>query len=199
MRLRFCAIACLAAVVTGCAGKTPPTHYYTLNAVAGETGRAEGPALLVGPFVVDPPYDQDRLVYRRGAGAAEVGFYNYHRWAAPLGRLVAVAVAAGLERLPGVGVAEPTATRPRHDARLTGRVIQLEEVDTESGAEVRIAIDFRLEDGSGELLWSGVLTATATGPSVAGSDAMALVERAFDRMVRQLGERVSAALESATG
>jgi len=199
MRLPLGVAACLAAALAGCAGKPPPTHYYTLGAPAGDAVPAAGATLLVGPFLVDPPYDQDRLVYRRAPGASEVGFYNYHRWASPLGRLLVVAVASGLHGTPGVGIAEPSATRAEYDARLSGRVIQLEEVDTASGAEVRIAIDFRLVDGAGEVLWSGVLQDSAAGPSVAGGEAMALVERAFDGLVRQLRERVAAALAPPAG
>jgi uncharacterized lipoprotein YmbA len=192
---RFGWLAALALAVAGCAGKALPVHYYTLEGRAPVAApEPEGRTILVGPLVVDPPYDQDRLVYRLDSSAAEIGFYNYHRWAAPLGQLIAVALAAELEGTEGVAAADPTATRSRYDARLTGRVLHFEEVDTAGAAAAEIAIDFRLVDAGGSELWSGLLTARAAGTAGQGARAMELVQRAFGDLSGQLRERVTVAL-----
>ena len=75
------------ALTIGCKAM-PTTHYYILEPRAGSSDDAgAGVAVGVLPFEVDPPYDQDRIVYRIGADSPKVGFYEYHRWAAPLSRM----------------------------------------------------------------------------------------------------------------
>lgn len=82
------------AVLTAC-GSVPETHYYVLattRVVPSEAPAVDRrPTVGVETFAVDPPYDQGLLVYRLAANPAEVGFYDYHRWASPLGSLAAVA------------------------------------------------------------------------------------------------------------
>lgn len=191
-------LAAVALAAAGCAGKAPPLHYYTLEGRPPEaTPAADGWTILVGPLLVDPPYDQDRLVYRLESAAAEVGFYNYHRWAAPLGQLIAVALAADLEATAGVAGADPAVTRADYDARLTGRVLHFAEVDTAGGAAAEIAIEFRFVDAEGGELWSGLLKARApgvTGSPGRGAQAMGLVQRAFADLSDQLQERIATVL-----
>ncbi len=105
----------LVAVRRWAAGRQlPPTHYYVLEldpgAADGAAGAADGGGapptprrrtIGVRPFAVDAPYDQDRIVYRVGEGSAEVGFYSYHLWAAPLPSMLPAAVATGLEGATG--------------------------------------------------------------------------------------------------
>ena len=63
----------------GC-GSVPPTHYYVLEPQdvprieAFGTATARGLAIGVETFRVDPPYDQDRIVYR--VGDAEVSILS---------------------------------------------------------------------------------------------------------------------------
>jgi uncharacterized lipoprotein YmbA len=188
---------CLALALAGCAGQAPPTHYYTLvpESPAEPTGR-EGGGLSIGVerLVVDPPYDQERLVYREAAGSAEIGFYNYHRWAAPLSRMLAVSLAARLGGTPGVGAIEPTRAGAEYTARLRGRVVAWEEVDLAGGAEARLVLDLALVEPNGDELWTATLTATSSGPVASGADAMDLVQRAFADLVGQVREGLAAAL-----
>jgi uncharacterized lipoprotein YmbA len=123
--------------VVGCSS-LPTTHYYVLelDPVAGTNGASAAGAgetapwtIGVRPFTVDAPYDQDRIVYRVGEGSAEVGFYAYHLWAAPLDAMIAAAVATGLEGTPAVSIVEPAAAGRSYRAWLHGRVLALEEVD----------------------------------------------------------------------
>ena len=109
--------------VVGCRSM-PTTHYYVLEPpeMGGEArqGSQDGLAIGVREFVVDPPYDQDQLVYRSGGDSSEIGFYAYHRWAAPLGRLLPMAVASALTGVPGVASVEPVTSNGEYDAILTG-------------------------------------------------------------------------------
>ena len=80
----------------GCSkNSAPETRYYVLQATPAEAPMASGEGLELGveTFRVDAPYDREEVVYRVGREALEVGFYAYHRWASPVGQLVAQAVA----------------------------------------------------------------------------------------------------------
>jgi uncharacterized lipoprotein YmbA len=155
----------LAGLTAACmGGSLPTTHYYTLHLPSDAGARAsDAPGLLIGvdSIAVDPPYDQDRIVYRRGEESAEVGFYAYHRWASPLGRLLQVALADGLAGARGIGAIEPVRSGRDYDARLGGRLLFLEEVDTAEGQGVRLSIELLLRDRAGESLWSATLSSTA--------------------------------------
>ena len=192
----------------------PTTHYYTLGApsdsatVSAPTaeGLTQGLEIGVEPFSVDPPYDQDRVVYREGVGSAEVGFYNYHRWVASPGRLVQLALVEGLAGAPGIALVEPAASQTVYGGRLGGRVLYLEEVDRPSGAggaEARVAIRFDLRDAEGETLWSETLSASsrssrssrsAAEPAQEAGRTVDLIRDAFDQVVTQARAGLSAAL-----
>ena len=186
--------------IGACAGSLPQTHYYTLGVpreVVGETsGGGADESLVVGveTFTVDPPYDQDRLVYRLGRDSSEVGFYAYHRWASPLGRLVSVAIAEGLRGTPGVTSIEPAASTGDYSARLAGRVIYLEEVDLPDGQEARIAVELELRDRNDETLWSQTVVGTATGRADSGSQIALQINRAFEALLEQARRDLAGAL-----
>jgi ABC-type uncharacterized transport system auxiliary subunit len=135
----------VATIVAGCGGRVPMTHYYVLDThvVAGNVDR-DGWTVGVDPFTVDPPYDQDRIVYRVGDDTAEVGFYAYHRWASPLARMLPRVVADELGDVAGVRTIEPVAFGRKYDARLGGRVLAFEEIDTPEGETVRVVIRLHL-------------------------------------------------------
>ncbi len=166
MSARAVAGLLLALAAGGCGG-LPPTHYYLLESRADAVPAARADGLLVGvrPFRVDPPYDQDRIVYRVGADSPEVGFYEYHRWAAPLGRMLPVVVADALAGVPGIASIDPVQPGRRYSAWLRGRVLAFEEVDLPSGERVRVRLELSLVDEAGETLWSERVAGEATARS----------------------------------
>lgn len=207
MRLRASlpAAAILAVALLGCAtggGEVPATRYYTLgppidtDASGIETTDRESAELVVGvdAIVVDPPYDQDRLVFRIGAESPEVGFYHYHRWAAPLGRLVEAALAEGLRGTPGISAIEPSSSNANYSARLTGRLVYLEEVDRPEGQEVRLALELELRDRAGAILWAERLIETAEVDVETVPDIVTEVQRLFDRLVVRTRSGIATAL-----
>ncbi len=140
-------------LLAGCA-KVPPTHYYHLAPGEAASATPDAPRIGVRAFVVDAPYDRDRLVYRKGRSEAEVGFYAYHRWAAPLSSMLPALVARQL----GSGVparVEPVQPGRRYDLFLEGRVVTFEELDVDGVPHATCELDLRLVDGDGALLWSG--------------------------------------------
>ncbi len=173
------------ALTSGCKA-VPTTHYYVLEPRAGASdGSGRGLSIGVLPFEVDPPYDEDRIVYRIGADSPKVGFYDYHRWAAPLSRMLPRIASAAFRDVEGVGRIEPFASERRYDVRLTGRVVALEEVDTAAGQHVRIDLVLTLIGSDGATLWS----AAASGRSEISVDTVEqLVAQA-----RDVADRVFAA------
>ena len=186
-------VAMLAAMLVGCGGP-PATHYYLLELtpqVAADTAAGAERRLTVGvrTFQVDPPYDQDRIVYRVRERSSEVGFYAYHRWAAPLSRMLPLAVATGLEGADGLRLIEPVVNGRSYDAYLVGRVLTLEEVDHSGGQDIVVRLKLALRTDDGAELWSEVLTAEDT---INTKDVGEIVER----MSRVVGEAIEGARSS---
>jgi ABC-type uncharacterized transport system auxiliary subunit len=156
MSLRLSAALLGCATALACAGKSPPTHYYTLP-LSGTTGGnapvAAGLEVGVVAFDVDAPYDQDSIVYRIGADSPEVGFYAYHRWAAPLSRLLPALVAERFEGARGIASIEPALPGRRYPALLDGRLSVLEEIDLAGEQRIRLRMTLSLRDGDGTLRW----------------------------------------------
>jgi ABC-type uncharacterized transport system auxiliary subunit len=146
----------------GCGGRLPQTHYYVLEPQDvprhdPATAVLGGWAIGVETFRVDPPYDQDRIVYRVGKNSPEVGFYAYHRWAAPLARMLPRVVAAAFGGISGMKSIEPIAPGRRYDAYIGGRVLAFEEIDTPEGHRVRVRLALHLSTDDEEM-WSSTVT-----------------------------------------
>ncbi len=157
-------ILLLFSVGSGCT-TIPKTHYYLLELVKETTLHAEGSnpgiEVEVKNFLVDPPYDQDRIVYRMGSGSAEVGFYAYHRWAVPLSHMLPKLVADSFSETPGITSIVPSIPGRPYSAILDGRLLSLEEIDTPEGHQVRVQmiLTLRLRDES--VIWSEALNGEA--------------------------------------
>jgi uncharacterized lipoprotein YmbA len=200
------AILTAVALAAGCSS-LPPTHYYVIElepaaeapssgAGGGTGGDAGGWTIGVRPFLVDAPYDQDRIVYRVGERSPEVGFYAYHLWAAPLQSMLPAVVAAGLSGAAGVREIEPVDPGQRYRAHLLGRVLAVEEVDLADRQLVRASIELRLVGADGAELWADRVEArgetTAGGvPAIVEGLAQAL-GRALAASRGRLGDAVSA-------
>jgi uncharacterized lipoprotein YmbA len=141
----------------------PPTHYYVLEAQqqAAAATDDEGISIGVRTFRVDPPYDDDRIVYRIGE-SPEIGFYHYHRWAAPLSRMLPTVISESLSGTEGVSRIEPAGPTTDYDFNLYGRVVKAEEIDTVGQQQVTLQIELRLNDLTGAELWSGLVAADGT-------------------------------------
>lgn len=96
-------LSLIAAVLVGC-GSSPPTHYYTLTAVApasggnSEKGSAEY-SVSVGPVTLPEMVDRPQLVVR--VGANQVALVDQHRWAEPLTSEIPRVIAENLSQLLG--------------------------------------------------------------------------------------------------
>jgi len=202
---RTAALTFAAAIAGGCATTLPETQYYTLRAPAASAPsvRADGLRIGVETFAVDPPYDQDRLVFRRGEEEAKVGFYAYHRWASSLGRLAAVAFAEGLAGSPGIAGVEPASSAGSYDARLAGRILYVEEITLPDAVEGRVGLALSLRGADGGVLWGRTLEARAAGNATSGEQVAALLQSAFERALTEaraaLGQALAARSAVAPG
>jgi uncharacterized lipoprotein YmbA len=203
-------VAAVAAISSVGCSQLPPTHYYVLEldpAPSGEAASADavggGSAaddtswiVCVRPFAVDAPYDQDRIVYRVGEGSAEVGFYAYHLWAAPLSTMLAAAVATGLDGAGGVATVEPVVAGRTYRAFVNGRVLAVEEIDLADRQLVRASIELRLVDGDGAELWTDVVTARGETRTEQVGDVVEALTVALAEALTEIRESLGAALSA---
>lgn len=199
---RFVALLLVGSLALACRSATQ-TRYYILaparSATAGETpaGVATGLRIGVEPFTVDPPYNRDQLVYRVGPDSVEVGFYDYHRWAAPLGELVAVAMADGLRGTAGVDAIEPVTSGGDYTAFLRGRVVYLEEIDLPERQQARLQLELRLVDQTGSTLWSQEVAGSAEGKNETVADIVESLYQAFDQALQEARSGLAVAAPAA--
>jgi len=196
---RAAGLACTLALLSlGCPG-APATHYYVLGPRSAPEALREtaGTGMLVGvrTFEVDAPYDQDRIVYRLGQEGFEIGFYDYHRWAVPLGRVLPGIVVSRLGVPPGRFTVEAEVPGRAYDAWLTGRLIHMEEVDHAGGQDVRVTLELGLELADGSRVWS----ATAERSTTLDTREVAAVVAAMHDVVAEAVDDLRPRLEIALG
>jgi ABC-type uncharacterized transport system auxiliary subunit len=153
----FLAVALTLAALSCGGGKIPQTRYYTLDLPPAPSpqGSTAQESVAVRPLTAASQFTQDRIVYR--PSRHEVGFYEYHRWAADPRQSIHAAL---MDKLRSSGL---FATVSAHDGRqktdylLQARIERLEEVDFESGVKVYVEIAAELVDASSNrVVWTGV-------------------------------------------
>jgi len=148
----------LSALLLCSCAEIPQTHYYVLEwpqDLAVGSNRSDGLVVAVEPFGIDAPYDQDRIVYRIGEDSPEVRFYAYHRWAVPLSRRLPQLVAERLSGTDGIASIAPAVPGGDYTARISGRLVALEELDVPAGQRVRVELTLVLHLADGNEIWSG--------------------------------------------
>lgn len=154
--LALCALA-------ACGGSTPVTRYYALapaTAPAPAAGSATAapparpaPTIAIEPLDADPPYDDDRIVYR--ADPYRVDYYEYHRWSASPGTMLADYLSRALER---TGRFHAVLRDPSDAAPITlgGHLDAIEEIDASHDHWIgHISLDLTATDrASGVVVWS---------------------------------------------
>jgi ABC-type uncharacterized transport system auxiliary subunit len=170
----------------GCAGKVKYPTYYTLNVPpapdppAGPDART---SVAVREFRAPGYLRQGPLVYR--ASPEQIGFYDYHRWAADPRQFVTAAVA---ERLRSNGsLAEITVYdgRSHADYVIIGRLEKLEEVDYGGGVKVEVALSAQMTNvRTGTTVWSS-----------SASDIEDVSQRNVPAVVREMSKAMDRAIE----
>jgi len=150
-------------VLAGC-GRARFPAYYTLNVPpapdppAQESIRA---SIAVREFQSPGYLRQGPIVYR--PSPEEIGFYEYHRWAADPRALVTSAVVDRLRAGGHFSMVSMYNGRPDLDYIFSGKLEKLEEVDYEGGVKVEVAMSAQITSvATGATVWSDAVSEVGT-------------------------------------
>jgi ABC-type uncharacterized transport system auxiliary subunit len=157
LRAAFALFGALA--MGGCGSVHYPAHY-TLN--FEPSVQAPAPARSIGTVAVAelgcPDYlCADRIVYR--PTPAEVGFYEYHRWAVSPREMIAHYLADRVRARSLFARVTDAESHVATDFVLNGTIERLEEVDEARRVAAVCALSAQLRDTrTGSVVWSGTTT-----------------------------------------
>jgi uncharacterized lipoprotein YmbA len=191
------AIACFAALLmASCASIRYPTYYALNVAPAPKPAADDGQrsvAVAVRRFETADYIRQGRIVYRETPH--EIGFYDYHRWAADPGATITTAMIDALRSARLFSAVVPYDGQEKQDCVLSGRLARLDEVDYGGGVRVEARLVAELVNRrTGETMWTGEASETSnietrTVASVVGAMSHA-VETSIDRLIASMDQRV---------
>ena len=174
--------------LAGCGGAVKYPNYYALHIPpppdppAQEGVRA---SLAVREFRSPAYLHQGAIVYK--TSPEQVGFYNYHRWAADPREVVTNAVTDRLRASGNFTQVKLYDGRPDVDYVLSGRIERLEEVDYEGGVKVEVAISAQMTNlTTGAAVWTNTVDEIGT---VGQRDVPAVVSemnRTMERAIEKL-------------
>ena len=145
-------------------GRVKYPAYYTLNLPAPPDPPAPEnvrTSIAVREFQSPVYLRQGPIVYR--TTPEQVGFYEYHRWAADPRMLVTSAVVDHLRAGGQFSMVSLYDGRPNNDYVFSGKLEKLEEVDYESGVKVEVAISAQITRvATGATVWSNAVSETGT-------------------------------------
>jgi len=174
--------------LAGCGGAVKYPNYYALqippppDPPAQEGVRA---SLAVREFRSPAYLHQGAIVYK--TSPEQIGFYNYHRWAADPREVVTNAVTDRLRASGKFTQVKPYDGRSDVDYVLSGRIERLEEVDYEGGVKVEVAISAQMTNlTTGAAVWANTIDEIGT---VGQRDVPAVVSemnRTMERAIEKL-------------
>ena len=149
--------------LAGC-GRVRYPKYYTLNVppppdpVAAESPRT---SIAVREFQCPAYLRQGPIVYR--TTPEEIGFYEYHRWAADPPNFVTSAVVDQLRASGRYSAVSVYNGRAAEEYIFSGKLERLQEVDYLSGVKVEVAISAQITRvKSGATVWSNAVSEMGT-------------------------------------
>lgn len=93
----------------------------------------------------------------------EIGFYEFHRWAADPRQLVTGAVIDHLRASGQFALVSMYNGRPDHEYLFSGKLEKLEEVDYPAGVKVEVAISAQITSvKTGSTVWSNAVSEVGT-------------------------------------
>ena len=159
----FVVILTLLPALSGC-GRVRYPAYYTLNLPAPpDPPAAEGvrTSIAVREFQSPGYLRQGPIVYRKTP--EQIGFYEYHRWAADPRTLMTSAVIDHLRASGQYSMVSMYNGRPDNDYIFSGKLEKLEEVDYESGVKVQVAMSAQITRvATGVTVWSNTVSEVGT-------------------------------------
>ena len=196
-RLFTCGAWVFALVMAGCGGKILYPHYYTLDLPPAPKSTATDPrlpaTLAVRPFGTPAYLRQGRIVYRQAP--AEIAFYEYHRWAAEPASMVTSCMIEALRSSRLFSFVKPYDGQGQQDYLMSGRIEQLEEIDSAEGVRVVARLSAELLDlRTGAMVWAGEAgeaskVETRNVNSVVQEMSHA-VQKSIDKLVASLNQQI---------
>jgi ABC-type uncharacterized transport system auxiliary subunit len=174
--------------LVGC-GRVRYPAYYTLNLPAPPDPPAPDnvrTSIAVRDFQSPNYLRQGPIVYR--TTPEQIGFYEYHRWAADPRALVTGAVVDHLRASGQYAMVSTYNGRPDNDYIFSGKLEKLEEVDCPTGVKVEVAISAQITRvKTGATVWSNAVSevGTVSQRTVPGvvSQMNRTVETAIDKLL----------------
>jgi uncharacterized lipoprotein YmbA len=189
-------VSVAALLMSGCGAVRYPT-YYALDVAPAPKPAADGGrrsvAVAVRRFETADYIRQGRIVYREAP--QEVGFYDYHRWAADPGATITTAMIDALRSARLFSAVVPYDGREKQECVLSGRLARLDEVDYGGSVRVEAKLVAELVNRrTGETLWTGEASETSnietrTVASVVGAMSHAL-ETSIARLIASMDPQV---------
>jgi len=195
VRMSICALTLL---IASCGGGARRPHYYALE-IPPPPDRALSDARLPGTVAVCrfeiPSYlRQGRIVYRESL--EEIGFYDYHRWAAEPAETITTAMIDALRSSRLFSAVKRYDGQNQQDYMLIGRLERLEEIDYGGPVRVEAKISaelINLRTGSTE--WTGDAQTTLKIESRTVDSIVNAMDRAvqnnIDQLLAGLNQRLS--------
>ena len=184
--------------LTGCGGKIKYPNYYTLNLPAPPDPPAPESvrtSIAVREFQSPGYLRQGPIVYR--STPEEIGFYEYHRWAADPRALVTNAVIDHLRASGQFALVTMYDGRPDRDYVFTGKLEKLEEVDYDAGVKVEVAISAQIiRAKTGATVWSNAVSEVGTVSQRSVPGVVSQMNRTMGMAIDKLLAGVPAPLES---
>ena len=178
--------------LAGCGGAVKYPNYYALHIPPPPDPPAqEGVrvSLAVHEFRSPAYLHQGAIVYK--TSPEQIGFYNYHRWAADPREVVTNAVTDRLRASGNFTQIKLYDGRFDVDYVLSGRIEKLEEVDYGGGIKVEVAIAAQMSNvTTGAAVWTNTVDEVGTVgqrdvPAVV-SEMNRTMERAIERLLTPL-------------
>ena len=185
-------------ILTGCGGKIRYPAYYTLNLPAPPDPPAKESvrtSIAVREFQAPSYLRQGPIVYR--STPEEIGFYEYHRWAADPRTLVTGAVIDHLRASGQYSMVSTYNGRPDNDFIFTGKLEKLEEVDYQAGVRVDVAMSAQITKlATGATVWSNAVSEAGTVSQRNVRGVVSEMNRTVDLAINKLLSTVPAPLAS---
>ena len=191
-------ILTIGVALTGCGGKLRYPNYYTLNLPAPPDPPAQQSvrsSIAVREFQSPGYLRQGPIVYR--TTPQQIGFYEYHRWAADPRTLVTSAVIDHLRASGRYSMVSLYNGHPDNDYIFSGRLEKLEEVDFESGVKVEVAMSAQITSAkTGAAVWSNAVSETGPVSERKVPGIVSQMNRTMDQAINTLLSTVPPSLES---
>jgi ABC-type uncharacterized transport system auxiliary subunit len=172
----------------GCASRVKYPAYYTLHvppAPDPPAGPEARTSVAVREFRAPGYLRQGPLVYR--ASPEQIGFYDYHRWAADPRQFVTTVIVERLRASGNFAEVMVYDGRSHADYIISGRLEKLEEVDYPGGVKVEVALSAQMTNvHTGTTVWSN---SASDIEDVSQRNVPAVVDemsRAMDRAIEKL-------------